>query len=255
MDAADSTEATTVFKQHSTKKKIIAYLLFILLAVMMVWAGRWMVADIYAYQAKRYLMRWQEVAQITDYEDIERAQQLINTALLLDKKNPKFMMYAARIDEWHAVQSVKRLSSDDKKRVLEHALLLYRDSAAVQPAWPFTWVALATIKNRLHEYDDEFFHALERATTLGSWEGTIQWRVAKLGFSASEYLPDATNALLAANFQRGLYSNHYRSKLILLAKENNYFTRFCMGRVNDVKYPEKIESIVQKECNAALKIL
>ena len=235
--------------QHSHKQKAAAILLLILLVVMAVWAGRWMVADIYAYQAKRYLVRWQDAHRVEAYEDIERAQQLINTALSLDGGNPKFMEYAARIDEWHATQRVKRLSAKDKKRVLEHALQLYRDAIALRPAWPFTWVALVSTKNRLRQYDDELFHAFERATTLGPWEGGVQLRVAKEGFRAWRHLPDKTKLLVEDNFLRGLNSNTYRKQLIELAKKKKHLASLCLKDKKKYKYSEKVNDIVERECS------
>jgi len=192
---------------NNNKHYIVTLLLAGLLCLMW-FSARWGLANIYAYQALKHIEQWQ-AKKPELVEETTEAMVWIKKARHLDSNNPELISYQAQIFEWQALLNEDEIKTSS---YLESAAKLYRDALSIRPTWPFDWVALADIKSQLNQFDSEFSKALERSSTLGPWEFTIQKRLINIGFKHWDKLTsaDRDNFLQTIRpfFTVGMFLNH-----------------------------------------------
>jgi hypothetical protein len=104
---------------------------------------------------------------------------------------------------------------------LSEGLLLTRRAISMRPVSSYSWGLLLLLKRELAEFDSEFFHAIERATTLGPWERDVQLIVSDVGASAWAVLPKPEQEMVRENFVRGMKRQAFAMMTIVQSHLND----------------------------------
>lgn len=123
----------------------------------------------------------------------ERLSPWDNTAVLVDQ---------ARFSLLHAAQV--GLSVEERREILRAGHADTLDAIRSNPASPYRWTMLLLIKRDLGEFDEEFRHALRRATELGPWEPSLLLIQADVGLSALDKMPVEEQEIILQVLERGL---------------------------------------------------
>jgi len=142
-------------------------------------AGSWALADIYARPVMNVMRRWNVGQRPLKEDDWTRYRENLTTALSLDPTNPDIHHIFGKVTEGPYAK-YGLLKTVAKASRLE-AANYYRESIRLRPTWPYAWIALALVKYRLFEIDDEFFQAVHQSMHYGPWEPDILRVVAEFG--------------------------------------------------------------------------
>lgn len=144
-------------------------------------ACRWLIADIYYYQARAYIDSWNFSRPITQRE-WEIVNNALNVALNLSPDQPIYREAMSELLYYKSLFAAhdKTQAADLQKQAVEQI----RKAVYLRPSWPPIWARLALIKFRTEDFDAELALALERAMALGPWEPAIQMIVAEVGLSS-----------------------------------------------------------------------
>lgn len=230
----------TEFYKKSQHKTIIG-LVIVFLFIIIIFLARLGLADIYGFQAHRYILMWQENKN-AKVEDIPTAMKWITKARHLDKSNPRFMTYQARVFEWRARKNRNR---NEAQHDLEQSAQLYRDALKVRPTWPYSWTGLANMKAKLGQFDDEFSKSIERATTLGPWEALIQIQIVDIGFRNWEDIEIIEQGLILETYDRSLLGGNIK-RLVEIGVDHDQFESFCYR----TQFAENYGPWLIKKCEA-----
>ena len=200
---------------------VIGLILF--LFIIITWAFRWGLADLISYPAKQQLDLWQEQAPI-NLSDTTEAMKWIKKARRLDPSNPNYMKYQAQIFQWRA--RIAKSNNNEFNDHLEKAKELYIESIVLRPTWPFDWIAFASIKAQLQEFDDEFSNAIKRSDELAPWEYQIQVKLIRLGFSHWNNLTSGEQDIIHKSFDRAMQGKQ-AMHFIKIAKKYEQLELFC----------------------------
>jgi len=69
----------------------------------------------------------------------------------------------------------------ERRALLNSAAGHFRQALEVRPLWPYGWVNLLAVKDKLGEMDREFNSALRKSAELGPWESRVQLQVVESG--------------------------------------------------------------------------
>lgn len=160
-------------------------------------------ADLYAIRGRAYLERWDRQKSPPRAEALADANSAFAIANFLDPLNPSLHHDWARALEWRTFR--RSPSGQTAQAQMLAALGAFRRAAELRPMWPYTWSAIARLKLRLDQLDDEFDTAVERAVRLGPWEPEVLSAMAEIrllaGFRISERSLERTEAALQRALQ------------------------------------------------------
>jgi hypothetical protein len=175
--------------------KLLAVLpLLVLMLFVGVLSFRWMLADVYYQQAKRYITRWEKTGSVESIERWQRARQLGDTAASLHGANPIIQQNLGRVYEWYSF-----IPNKDRamvKQYLTESERHYKLATQLRPNYPYVWAALAMVKVRRWEIDDEFAHAILNVRQLGPYEKIARRQAVIAGLIAWHRLDQNTKAVL-----------------------------------------------------------
>ncbi|MTI12907.1 hypothetical protein [Sansalvadorimonas verongulae] len=175
-------------------------------------------------QTQQYMTFWREElrqskGQYTLPEKMVKvARKGAERAIALAPNKPEYRVAQAQVEDW-VVQDAQRhgkvLDAGDKA-FQQQGIQAYREAIKMRPAWPYTWADLAMAKARANEIDQEFFNALERATTLGPWEQPVMNTVTQLGLWYGDWLPATVKTAVDENLVR--YAGKYPRQAMTVAR-------------------------------------
>ena len=125
--------------------------------------------------------------------------QILRQVLLLAPDQARSLELAG---QFYQAQGYRQSSPQDfasRQDSRQKALHYFRQALRHNPAWPYLWDRLALTKMSLQQYDRELSGALERIARLGPWEKTLQYDVAIIGLSASDYLDQSGREAFTIN--------------------------------------------------------
>ena len=163
-------------------------LLVLLLSLPLIVLGtRLLLAGIASYQAQAFLDDWHSKGQ----QPSARAWQIAHAAAqraveLHPGSSGEYLERLGRIQQWqHAGQPFGAARAEASRRA---ALASFRAASEARPTWPYIWTSLAYAKLSLHEFDDEFAHALQQAHALGPTRDAINRSLTETGLLAWQNL-------------------------------------------------------------------
>ena len=110
---------------------------------------------------------------------IDDAKDRIRLALRHFPNQPDYLDLAGHLQEFQANQV--GVIGKQRRELLESAAVHYRKALSVRPLWPYSWVNLLSVKDKLGQVDSEFNKALQRAVETGPWEPRVQLEVITSG--------------------------------------------------------------------------
>ncbi len=176
--------------------------ILLVLAVVLISALRFGVSELLGMSANTDLTSWAKSNHAPTAEESQSAATRYAWAIALADMNPAHHEDLARLDFIRATQ----LPTSDPLRstYLASAKAQILRAISLRPISPFSWGILLVIKRELHEYDEEFRHALHRAVELGPWEPRMLPQLADVGLSAWPLMPAEEQALINQVFVRGM---------------------------------------------------
>ena len=72
-------------------------------------------------------------------------------------------------------------SGKERKSTLRDVTEIYQTAIKQRPLWPYSWINLLNVKDKLGEIDGEYLKAFNRSNELGPWEPKIQMRLIRSG--------------------------------------------------------------------------
>jgi len=246
----DTTVENFFTKRLTPHKKPILCILILLSLLVIYQAFCLMMADIYAYQTKRMIERWESNGEIQTQASLDHAYSNIRKARNFAPDFPQYIEYDALIRKWHA-SSINFLPEENPEQaaqaLIRQTLGLYEELLVQSPTWPYAWSSYAHTKVLLGEVDEKFAFALDRAFYYGPWESQVQYEIINAGLGAWSKASLETKKLVFKTFGYAFQGNRFMSILIAKAKERNIFAVLCMKPEKD-SYTKH----VKKECEKAL---
>ena len=166
-------------------RRIIRVLVIVILLGILAWAG------IRAVAARHFLAARTITTSMVDSEQYTQAQineatTRVMRALSYFPKHPDYLDLAGNLQELQADQP--GVVGKAHREALEGAADYYRNALAVRPLWPYSWVNLLSVKDKLGQVDMEFNSAMHRAVETGPWEPGVLSQVMSSGLHRWEYL-------------------------------------------------------------------
>lgn len=161
-------------------------LLIAILLILMLAGGSFGLANIYFKQAEVRVKSWQLMGQIASDEDYRQAMAYANDALIFHPGHNQYLEIKAQILEWGADEGFE----SSRTTALQQAKELYLQSTASRPTWPNTWAALAMLKWRMQEFDDEMLMYLHNAFNTGKNAKEVKLAYQSLGEVLRQFYPD-----------------------------------------------------------------
>ena len=180
---------------------IFLVVILIVSAAGAVLAMQMMSAGIATYQVESFLDDWVSKRQPPSDKAWNIAHQAAARAVdNFPVANGNYYDHLGRIYQWHAVfESHGDIAAQPSGL---KAMEAYRHSADARPLWPYTWVQIAFIKLRMLDFDEEFDHALSKATSLGPWRPRVNTAIAEIGFQAWQDLTLSQRRLVIESWRR-----------------------------------------------------
>lgn len=179
----------------NNKKLLIVLPLLALMLFVGAVSFRWMLADVYQLQAKRYIKRWESAGVAESLPRWQRAHVLITRAAALHQTNPVIQHNLGRIYEWYGFVPDK--NAVDLKQHLRAAEAAYVHATQIRPTYPISWSGLAMVKARRWSIDEQFAMAIDKVRELGPYETNARLQAVTAGLYAWPALTPATkNSLM-----------------------------------------------------------
>jgi len=159
------------------------------------------IADAAGYFLQESLEAWRTAkdAEAKEPKGLREAEGLFASAIARAPGNPELLQQGGRVYEWRSIVGTDPVASQQD---IQAAIGAYRRSLQVRPAWPYTWLDLATAKARANEFDDEFQNAFAAAQRFGPWEEQIQRDGLALGLASWGSLSAANRRQLRSLVER-----------------------------------------------------
>ena len=120
---------------------------------------------------------WTDWGSVPSLEQWQRTVDALREALRVTPRDPElweFLGFAYEIASRNFAPAGTSVYS-------EFALIHFREAAALRPTSPYAWTAVAVMKHRLGQVDEEFLQAFFSAMRLGPWEPRLQRITSDLG--------------------------------------------------------------------------
>jgi hypothetical protein len=127
---------------------------------------------------------------------LDAAQGRLDKALARYPGNPDYLGLAGNLKVLRASQP--GVVGLEHRELLEAAAQNYRDALAVRPLWPYTWVNLLSVKDKLGQVDEEFNRAMHKSAETGPWEPRVQVQLIRSGVRHWDALKSPERGLVRA---------------------------------------------------------
>ena len=222
---------------YSNIKRKLAYIPIFLLLLAAGYCFRMALADVLTTQVAYQLHQ----PSLTDAE-WQLTGQILRQVLLFAPDQARSLELAGR---FYQAQGYRQSSPQDfasRQDSRQKALHYFRQALRHNPAWPYLWDRLALTKMSLQQYDRELSGALERIARLGPWEKTLQYDVAIIGLSASDYLDQSGREALYFALEQSLKMQDKDTQQSIMAQFK--LKKLCAG----IHYPSATLLTLSQRC-------
>ena len=112
-------------------------------------------------------------------EGLDTAEKHLQRALARFPGNPDYLGLSGTLKELRA--SRPGVVGREYRALLESAARDYREALTVRPLWPYNWVNLLSVKDKLDQRDVEFNRAMQKSAETGPWEPSVQLQLIRSG--------------------------------------------------------------------------
>ncbi len=188
--------------------KALAIIGIVLLIVMAYYSVRWMMADINSYPARNALLNQNNAGELIPADKLERAQASIDRSISWRSDHGDYYDIKASLSYYQALHAQAEKRWRDYGERMTQSRDLYRQATQLRPHWPYSWAGLALSKAKLSQMDDELNQAIDNSVLYGPWENAVNISIAEAGLLSWRFLPQAQQAAILANIDRGLKRNY-----------------------------------------------
>ncbi len=152
--------------------RLINLVLGVLLLVVLVLSSAWLLAALDTRYVENYIADLGTAENVASLPDWEHANRRLQRAITLQPRQAELYSLSGTLHEWRAFLT----GETDPEAALasrRQAMAAYRESIALRPAWPDSWLFLARQKAMLGELDDELRRTLLQGLALGTNEPRI----------------------------------------------------------------------------------
>jgi hypothetical protein len=135
-------------------------------------------ANLDYYLVKNTINSWQSEISKEDKSSFLKASKAISNAQYSHPTHPLYRDLQGELLEWGV-----DVGFLDKESSLNRAKNYYLNAIKLRPTWPVSYAALATIKWRLNQFDQELLEYLNKASRLGPFKAEVHVLFVELGLS------------------------------------------------------------------------
>lgn len=190
------------------QRRLIAVPLILLLGSGIFYSVSIAISDLYGYSPRQYLAHWQKKAQQPSPAQVDQALSGVDNAIRWNPRNAEFWNMQGLLNYYQAFNHYQQGDPSGYRQFTQQALADYQQATQLRPHWPHSWANLALMKAQLRQFDSEFQHALNQATTFGPWERDVNISVSEAGMRGWLQLDESTRTAVINNIERGLMRNN-----------------------------------------------
>ena len=218
-------------QSNNPSLNVIRVIVFLPVLLMLIYAAylcfRWAWADVLLTQVRFQMEKVTIEQQPLDAEQWALSRHWLEKSLSLHQDFSDNLEMAAFFYNVAASQPEALVDELGWHDSAEKSLYYSRRALRLRPSWPYLWVELILSKLALEQFDDELTGALERALTLGPWEGPV---LEDIAFSGLEYWDelntDARKSIYAALDKTFIIQNN-KGEVVKELKDHENFAQFC----------------------------
>ncbi|MBF0380056.1 MAG: hypothetical protein HQL69_03505 [Magnetococcales bacterium] len=173
------------------------------------------VADLHRVGAVLRLESWNKTAKFPSYEEWQKSQQSLQTAMDLDPDNPDHKEDMARLFKFKSFKSTAKIIERDEK-----SLEYLRSIIPLKPASAYLWARLARAKIAAKQMDEQTWQAMRSAIVAAPNDYPIQLAIGKLSLITWPWIPNRWRGPMQSSLQKSL-KGKTRPDIIRFAKLNN----------------------------------
>ena len=185
--------------------KTLAYSLLLLCsAVLMVWAGKWMIADVWTHSAHRLMQAWEDekAPRVPDEIHWRRAVFSLSMAHDLAPGDPDLL---SELGRWRHRWALEHPPWSAKTRaLLEQTISYYQKAIRRRPSWGLFRLNLAEAGIQAGRPTQSILEDLKRAILLDPWSPEAQKGAARLGFILWPRMNEADRRGIRQLFEKAL---------------------------------------------------
>ena len=170
-------------------------------ASVLVWAGLRTTAAWQYFAAETITKNVYEAGEFTS-AGLDAAEARLDKAMAHFPRNPDYLELAGLLKQLRA--NLPGAVGRERRELLEAAAADHRSALEVRPLWPYSWVNLLSVKDKLGELDSEFNTAMKRAAETGPWEPRVQLQLIRSGVRWWDQLLTPERELVREAVQRAL---------------------------------------------------
>lgn len=216
-------------------KKAVLILCSILLIFLAYQAVKMLSANLTFYKAFQLEKIWQKTKSLSSAAQFEQALNDIEQSNISHPNNPRYLVSQGLIYEWGGIS--KEFDVKKQKELLLQAKGYYLQAVELRPTWPVTWSALAVLKWRLEEIDQEMVDFLMQADKFGQYTEVVNRAWLDVGFyiykNKSIYSPQIINGL-RKHLKLSMADNRQkiRQSTLAIVKRHNVELLLCSWSIN-----------------------
>jgi hypothetical protein len=208
---------------ESVKKWLVVALLGVPLAVCLVLAARWGIADLTLRSADEAQAEWRQREAAgkgrPDFAEWSKVHEALLGAVELQPGNPVFLEAIGNLQ-------LQRSVGDPLALVFKtDGLGSFQRATVLRPTSPYQWANIAWLKHQMGEVDAQFYTALENAAVLGPWEREVQLVVLDVGFAVWDVAPERIRTLVITTWKNAQV--RLGKEAAAIAKARNKLTLAC----------------------------
>jgi hypothetical protein len=216
----------------SVNKKYFSFAAIFLAAALGLSSIAAMVADLSAYQAKRFELRWQKKGTIESSQHWYRGYSYLDTALGYAPSHPDYLQTSGRFYSWlfwvdGITPNVQKADAVDQA---EMGLKYFRQATQARPYWPYAWSELALLKAQANQVDDEFWQAFVNAKNYGPNEKQVILNLLNAGIGSWFLLDWPQKSAVLKLFYHALTLNYgVANPALVIAEGHKMKAALCYG--------------------------
>jgi len=226
-------------------KKTVLIFCSILLIFLGYQAFKMLSANLNFYKSFQLEKIWQKTKSLSSAAQFEQALNNIEQSNMSHPNNPRYLVSQGLIYEWGGIS--KEFDDEKQKELLLQAKRYYLKAVALRPTWPVTWSALAVLKWRLEEIDQEMIDFLMQADKFGQYTEVVSRAWLDVGFyiykNKSTYSPQIIKGL-RKHLKLSMADNRQkiRQSTLAIVKRHNAELLLCSWSINysfDISWYDK----------------
>jgi len=174
----------------------------------------WGVAYVEDFMVKSQLESWVTGELIPNRNQWQQTHESMAMVLKLEAGNADYQSDMAELYQYKA--DYLAVGASAVEALMQQSLTHFREATRLRPAWPHAWAHIAVVKSRMNVLDEEFYHAFDRAVSLGAAVPPVQYLLSFAAFSRWQALTRSYREKAIDNAIHGLSNKQGKQILATL---------------------------------------